>query len=196
MKTNATYFVNDEKEPLRYGKINLINPPRQRLRGEEMELGIEAVPVFCGFCGTDFELMKMGRAKNLSKKLGVKNNIEFLGILSADEMKNQLLSSHIYVMPSCIENSPNTLGEAMVLGTPSIASFVGGVVDLGMHNDDLLMYRYEDVEVLAAYIDKILSDDNYAMELSMRSRVNAIKLHDKDKIVKDMIDIYESIRKK
>lgn len=68
MKTNATYFVNDEKEPLRYGEINLINPPRQRLRGEEMELGIEAVPVFCGFCGTDFELMKMGRAKNLSKK--------------------------------------------------------------------------------------------------------------------------------
>ena len=33
MKTNATYFVNDEKEPLRYGEINLINPPRQRLRG-------------------------------------------------------------------------------------------------------------------------------------------------------------------
>ena len=52
MKTNATYFVNDEKEPLRYGEINLINPPRQRLRGEEKKSGIEAVPVFCGFCGT------------------------------------------------------------------------------------------------------------------------------------------------
>ena len=37
MKTNATYFVNDEKAPLRYGEINLINLPRQRLRGEEKE---------------------------------------------------------------------------------------------------------------------------------------------------------------
>ena len=68
MKTYATYFQNDEKEPLKYGEINLINPPRQRLRGEEKKSGIEAVPVFCGFCGTDFELMKMGREKKLSPK--------------------------------------------------------------------------------------------------------------------------------
>lgn len=68
MKTFATYFQNDEKEPLKYGEINLINPPRQRLRGEEKKTGIEAVPVFCGFCGTDFELMKMGREGKLSPK--------------------------------------------------------------------------------------------------------------------------------
>lgn len=68
MKTYATYFQNDEKKPLCYGEINLINPPRQRLRGEEKKSGMEAVPVFCGFCGTDFELMKMGREGKLSPK--------------------------------------------------------------------------------------------------------------------------------
>lgn len=68
MKTNATYFVNDEKKPIRYGEINLINPKRQRLRGEEAKAGIEAQPVFCGFCGTDFELMKMGRRNQLDPK--------------------------------------------------------------------------------------------------------------------------------
>lgn len=68
MKTNATYFINDEKEPLRYGKINLINPKRKRLRGENEKEGIIAFPVFCGFCGTDFELMKMGRACKLDAK--------------------------------------------------------------------------------------------------------------------------------
>ncbi|MGN0527709.1 MAG: hypothetical protein ACI4IE_01145 [Eubacterium sp.] len=68
MKAYGTYFVNDEKKPLRYGEINLINPPRQRLRGEEKKAGIEAIPVFCGFCGTDFELMKMGKQGMLDKK--------------------------------------------------------------------------------------------------------------------------------
>lgn len=68
MKTNATYFVNDESKPLRYGEINLINPARQRLRGEEQKEGVEAIPVFCGFCGTDFELMKMGRKGLLNPK--------------------------------------------------------------------------------------------------------------------------------
>lgn len=68
MKAYGTYFVNDEKNPLRYGEINLINPPRQRLRSEDKKVGIEAIPVFCGFCGTDFELMKMGTRGLLDKK--------------------------------------------------------------------------------------------------------------------------------
>lgn len=68
MKTFGTYFQNDKDSPIKYGEINLINPERQRLRGEPLLKGVEAVPVFQGFCGTDFELMKMGRDKKLSKK--------------------------------------------------------------------------------------------------------------------------------
>ncbi|MBQ7058211.1 MAG: hypothetical protein IJM83_02750 [Firmicutes bacterium] len=68
MKTNGTYFVNDPESPLRYGEINLINPPRQRLRGEELREGIPAYPVFCGFCGTDLELMRMGQRRELGPK--------------------------------------------------------------------------------------------------------------------------------
>ena len=68
LKTNATYFVNDKNKPIRYGEINLINPARKRLRNEPPKEGIEAQPVFCGFCGTDFELMKMGRECNLDAK--------------------------------------------------------------------------------------------------------------------------------
>ena len=68
MKTYGTYFQNDETTPIKYGEINLINPLRQRLRGEPLLEGIEAYPVFQGFCGTDFELMKMGRLHKLCAK--------------------------------------------------------------------------------------------------------------------------------
>lgn len=68
MKTNATYFQNSKENPLCYGEINLINPPRQRLRGEDKKQGIEAIPVFCGFCGTDMELMRMGQKGELDAK--------------------------------------------------------------------------------------------------------------------------------
>ena len=68
MKTYGTYFQNDPDHPLCYGEINLINPLRRRLRGEEEKEGIEALPVFCGFCGTDFELMHMGRDGRLGAK--------------------------------------------------------------------------------------------------------------------------------
>lgn len=68
MKTYGTYFVNDPCRPLRYGPVELINPPRQRLRGEPLQEGVPALPVFCGFCGTDYELMKMGRRGLLGPK--------------------------------------------------------------------------------------------------------------------------------
>lgn len=68
MKTYGTYFQNDEKLPVKYGEINLINPQRQRLKNEPLLSGVEALPVFQGFCGTDFELMKMGRAGKLCPK--------------------------------------------------------------------------------------------------------------------------------
>ena len=68
MKTYGTYFQNDKDLPIKYGEINLINPERQRLRGEPLLEGVEAYPVFQGFCGTDNELMKMGREGKLSAK--------------------------------------------------------------------------------------------------------------------------------
>ena len=68
MKTYGTYFQNDKERPVKYGEINLINPERQRLRGEPLHKGIAAYPVFQGFCGTDYELMKMGRVGKLNAK--------------------------------------------------------------------------------------------------------------------------------
>ena len=46
MKTYGTFFQNDKDKPVKYGEINLINPPRQRLRGEPLREGVEAYPVF------------------------------------------------------------------------------------------------------------------------------------------------------
>lgn len=67
-KTVGTYFQNDPVHPLVYGEVNVINPPRQRLRGEEKKAGVLVHPVIVGFCGTDYELMRMGRRGELSKK--------------------------------------------------------------------------------------------------------------------------------
>ena len=68
MKALGTYFQNDPDRPLVYGEVELINPPRQRLRGEEAKAGVLVEPVIVGFCGTDHELMTMGRKGLLSPK--------------------------------------------------------------------------------------------------------------------------------
>ena len=68
MKAYGTYFQNDPVHPLMYGEVDLINPPRQRLRGERLKEGIPVQPVIVGFCGTDHELMMMGKRGQLGPK--------------------------------------------------------------------------------------------------------------------------------
>ena len=74
MKAYGTYFQNDPERPLVYGEVELINPPRQRLRGEPVREGILVHPVMVGFCGTDHELMQMGRAGKLQAKFPAGQN--------------------------------------------------------------------------------------------------------------------------
>lgn len=74
MKVKGTYFQNDEKNPLVYGDVTIINPPRQILKGKEEKEGILAETVIAGFCGTDYELMKMGQSGKLSSKFPTGQN--------------------------------------------------------------------------------------------------------------------------
>ena len=67
-KVFGTCFRNDPERPLVYGEMNLINPPRRRLRGEPEKEGIPVQPVIVGFCGTDHELMMMGKRGQLGPK--------------------------------------------------------------------------------------------------------------------------------
>jgi len=68
MIVKGTYFQNSSEQPLVYGDIEITNPKRRRLRGEEEKDGILAESVLVGFCGTDFELMHMGQRGALSAK--------------------------------------------------------------------------------------------------------------------------------
>ncbi len=74
MRSIGTYFQNSAEKPLVYGEVEVINPPRRRLRGEAEKDGILVHPVLVGFCGTDNELMHMGRAGQLSAKFPAGQN--------------------------------------------------------------------------------------------------------------------------
>ncbi|MBR6570406.1 MAG: hypothetical protein IKK75_08140 [Clostridia bacterium] len=74
MKAYGTYFQNDPLRPLEYGEVELINPLRRRLRGEPEKEGVLVHPVLAGFCGTDHELMQMGRRGELAPKFPAGTN--------------------------------------------------------------------------------------------------------------------------
>lgn len=128
------------------------------------------------------------------QKLGLEKCVQFLGILNENEMKNQYLSANLFVCPSSIENSPNSLGEAQILGVPLIASYVGGIPDMIEESVSGFMYRFEEPEMLALAIDKIFSMNEYEIvRLSKNEKLIALKRHNRKVITQQMINIYSKV---
>lgn len=134
--------------------------------------------------------------KKLIYDLKVEDYIEFTGPLKADQVAEKLASVNAYVLCSAIENSPNTLGEAMMVGTPSVASYVGGVPDMARDGEEALHYRNDDPALLAWNIKRIFDNDELALQLSEQGRRKALETHDASNNANKLIGAYKSVLKR
>lgn len=134
-----------------------------------------------------------GYLARIIHKYHLENAVEFLGDLSAEEMKQAFLNANVFVLPSTMENSPNSLGEAMILGLPAVAAEVGGVKDLLRSGSEGFAYAPGDVESLTADIIKILAMEQEAEELGNAARDHALVTHDPETNLKTLIEIYKSL---
>ena len=107
-------------------------------------------------------------------------------------MKKLNLKSNVYICPSSIENSPNSVAEAQILGIPLIASYTGGTPDMVTHGVSGYLYRFEEVEMLAALVCKVF-DMEECSELSKNEIETASIRHDKGIIISTLKSIYSHI---
>lgn len=119
-------------------------------------------------------------------------NICYLGVLQEDQLINRLLESDVMVHPSYIDNSPNSVCEAQLLGLPIVACYVGGVPDLITNNETGLLIPANDPYQLA-YILKEDMANPYLHRFSIPAMKKAIVRHDRQSIVNDVINIYNEI---
>ncbi|WP_321372019.1 glycosyltransferase family 4 protein [uncultured Desulfuromusa sp.] len=146
---------------------------------------------------SQFELKKKisysAYLRYLIKVLDIVDNIEFLGVLQEDEMADILSKVNVYVLSSIIENSPNTLGEAMIMGVPSVSAYVGGAPDMAKDGEEALFYRANDPKLLAYQVKRIFDDDGLAIKLSKSGRIRAIDTHDPKKNLEKLLVAYRAI---
>lgn len=122
-----------------------------------------------------------------------KEKIIYTGLLNAEEMAEQYLQANVFVLPSSIENSPNSLGEAMILGMPCVASCVGGVQDMVKDKKDGFLYPFNEYYMLAHYVCKIFSDQDLAINLGENARKSAQKRFKPETVKKVTLDVYRQI---
>jgi glycosyltransferase involved in cell wall biosynthesis len=129
----------------------------------------------------------------LLKKYNLEKNIIFLGMLSEEDMIVEYQKANVFICPSSIENSPNSLGEAQIIGVPTISSYVGGIPDMVENNVSGLLYRFEEVEMLSDGISNIFSNNELVDSLSSNGVLAAEFRHNKERNLEKIIKIYQDV---
>ena len=128
--------------------------------------------------------------RSLIRRGNLQEKVFFLGKLSAGQIKEEYLKSHCYVCASSIENSPNSMAEAMLLGTPVVASRTGGIPSMLEEEKEGLLFESGNASALAECIDRIWQDNRLAVNLSKEARKRAYMTHDPETNYHRLLEIY------
>ena len=135
----------------------------------------------------------------LIKKYHLEEQVVMLGRISAEQMKKRMLQSHVFVCASALENSPNTVGEAMLLGVPVTAARTGGIPDLLEDGKEGLLFTPLNSKELAEAVRKLFAEEKEKDGLCLSERLGkegarrAGVTHDRQLNYLRLLEIYEAI---
>ena len=94
---------------------------------------------------------------------------------------------------SHIENSPNSVCEAMLVGVPTIASFAGGTSSIIKDGEEGILVQDGDPYVLAGSIVHLVQNPDLAMFYSNNAKCRALQRHNPENVYKELLSGYTSI---
>lgn len=131
--------------------------------------------------------------RELVRENHLEEHVKVLGRLSAGEMKEEYLKSSVFICPSALENSPNSMGEAMLLGVPVVAADTGGIPSMIEDEKEGLLYPPKDVDKLAQAVARVWKEPQETKKRAQTARERALCTHDKDKNYQQLLRIYREI---
>ena len=126
-------------------------------------------------------------------KCELTENIRCIGFLHVEEMIEMYKKANVYLSTSLIENSSNSICEAMYVGTPIVASRVGGTESLVEDKKSGFLYDLDETDKLEQAIALIFDNDNVCNNLSEEGKNCARLRHDKTTIKNAMLRMYTTL---
>lgn len=121
--------------------------------------------------------------------------VALMGVAEGAAIRDALLESDLYVHPSYIDNSPNSLCEAQVLGVPVVATDVGGIPSLVEHGRTGYLVPANDPYMMARRITQLIDDPTAAARFGQGGRELARARHAPNRILSDLLAIYAKCAK-
>ena len=130
------------------------------------------------------------------KLIGIKaSNVNLIlkGMGTSEQVRLALLTANVFVHPSYIDNSPNSVCEAQICGVPVIACNVGGMSNWLENNLNGILVPANDPYTLAYTIKEICTTESISQKISIEAVKAANSRHNRGEIAINLISIYKML---
>lgn len=110
-----------------------------------------------------------------------------------DDVSTVWARAHIAVLPSIHEGMPKNLLEAAACGRPMVATDVPGCREIVRHGETGLLVPLDDIEALAAAIDRLARSSELRVQYGMAARRLAIERFSDSLIGRQTIQLYSRL---
>lgn len=119
-------------------------------------------------------------------------NVSLCGVASAEQLCDAICHATVYVHTSYIDNSPNSLCEAQILGCTPIATYVGGVPSLIKNGETGYLVPANDPYQLAFCL-KIYFKSGKNLAIGKAAKEVAVVRHNPNQIVDNLLNDLQSL---
>lgn len=105
--------------------------------------------------------------KNIAKKMGIENQVEFLGWINGDQKDKYFGEASVYCLPSYSEGFPMGVLDAWAYNISVITTPVGGILDFGIDGENALLFPPGNIDKLADCLERLMSDEVLRKHLSI-----------------------------
>ncbi|MBV6342453.1 glycosyltransferase family 4 protein [Candidatus Magnetobacterium casensis] len=131
------------------------------------------------------------RLENVAKTLGISEHVIFTGYV--EDVARIYSFSDVCVLSSFSEGVPQSVLQAMAVGVPVVATRVGGVPEVVVHEETGLLVDSGDHEAIAAQILRLVNDPALVIKLTKNARTFVLKDHCLEAMVSKIEHLYMTL---
>lgn len=126
-----------------------------------------------------------------AKELGISEQVHLLGWVDGEGKDKAYKQASVFCLPSYAEGFPMAVLDAWAYGLPVITTPVGGIPDVAVDGENMLLFNPGDIDTLAEKLDMIMDDEALRDKLSATSMKMASEKFNLNTITAQVGEIYQ-----